>query len=447
MKNKFVAVLLSLFLATAMWLYVITVESPGSQETIYNIPVVLANESVLNERGLMITSQSATTATLVLSGNRSDLSKVDQSNITLKADLSSIYEPGTRIPISYTTSFPGNVASNAFVTESKSPGTIYLNVERRISKAIPVEVKWIGSVPDGFIADRDNLLLEYPTIQITGPQSVTDQIEKAVIDIDLTDLRESISRDSSYTLCSGTGEPVDAGLITTNVEQIHLEVKIQRVKDVLLTYHLVEGGGARADNAQITLSMDKIRVSGSEAVLDLMGDELVIGTIDLSEISEDTTKTFIIPLEEGITNLTGVTEVTADIHLAGLSTKDFLIRQINVVNVPEGLEVELITQELAVTLRGPSAQIAALTDADVMIVVDFTGAEVGTATFPVRAVLTDGFRDVGIFRSESVSASVLNLGTTASEPAAQAEPQAEETAPPEEESEVPIEETVPQPIE
>ena len=59
MKNKFVAVLLSLFLATAMWLYVITVESPGSQETIYNIPVVLANESVLTERGLMITSRPA----------------------------------------------------------------------------------------------------------------------------------------------------------------------------------------------------------------------------------------------------------------------------------------------------------------------------------------------------------------------------------------------------
>ena len=68
-------------------------------------------------------------------------------------------------------------------------------------------------------------------------------------------------------------------------------------------------------------------------------------------------------------------------------------------------------------LRGPSAQIANLTDEDVMIVVDFTNAEVGTATFPVRAVFTDGFRDVGIFRSDSVSASVMPLGTMTSEPA------------------------------
>ena len=426
MKNKLVAAALSIFIATALWLYVITTVSPGSKETYYNIPVVLANESVLTERGLMITAQSATTATLVLSGNRTDLSKVDQSNITLKADLSAIYEPGNQIPITYTTSFPGNVASNAFVIESKSPGRIYLNVERRVSKAIPVDVKWVGSVPDGFIADRDNMLLEYPTIQLTGPQSVADQIEKAVIEVDLTEQRESISRDCTYTLCNGEGEPVDAGLITTNVEQVHLEVKIQRVKDVLLTYHLVEGGGAKAENAQISLSTEKIRVSGSEAALELMGDQLVIGTIDLSEIDQDTTKTFAIPLEEGITNLTGVAEVTATIHLTGLSTKDFLIRQINVVNVPEGLEVELITQELTMKVRGPSAQIAKLKADDVMVVVDFTGAEVGTATFPVRAVFTDGFKDVGIFKSESVSASVLTLGTMTSEPGEEPAAQAEE---------------------
>ena len=414
MKNKLAAAALSIFIAMALWLYVITTVSPGSKETYYNIPVVLANESVLTERGLMITSQSATTATLVLSGNRTDLSKVDQSNITLKADLSAIYEPGNQIPITYTTSFPGNVASNAFVIESKSPGRIYLNVERRVSKAIPVEVKWIGSVPDGFIADRENKLLEHPTVQITGPQSVTDQIEKAVVEVDLTDQRESISRDCTYTLCNVEGEPVDAGLITTNVEQIHLEVKIQRVKDVLLTYHLVEGGGAKAENAEIILSMDKIRVSGSEAALELMGDQLVVGTINLAEIDQNTTKTFTIPLEEGITNLTGVAEVTAEIRLTGLRTKDFLVRQINVVNVPEGLEVELITQELTIKVRGPSAQITSLKSDDVMVVVDFTGAEVGTATFPVRAVFTDGFRDVGIFKSESVSASVLPQGTMTS---------------------------------
>ena len=56
MKNKLISVALFLFIAMALWLYVITTVSPGSKETYYNIPVVLANESVLTERGLMITT-------------------------------------------------------------------------------------------------------------------------------------------------------------------------------------------------------------------------------------------------------------------------------------------------------------------------------------------------------------------------------------------------------
>ncbi len=411
MKNKFASAVLSVVVATFLWLYVITTVSPGSKQTFYNIPLVLGNESVLAERGLMITYQSASAVNLELSGTRTDLSKVNTGNITVKADLSNIYEPGTQISVGYSISYPGNVASNAFVVESRSPARILLNVERRVSKSIPVEVKWVGSVPDGFIADRDNMLLEYPAIQISGPQSVTDQIEKAIVEVDLTDQRESISWDCQYSLCNAQDEPVDAGLITTNADQIHLEVRIQRVKDITLTYHLVEGGGATAANVDITLSTDKIRVSGSEAALDLMGDQLVVGTIDLAEVTTDMNKTFSIPLEEGITNLTGISEVTATITLKGLATKDFLIRKISVVNVPEGLEVELITQELNLQVRGPGSQISKLTAEDVMVVVDFTGAEIGTATFPVRAVFTDGFRDVGVLKSESVSASVVEAGT------------------------------------
>ena len=83
-----------------------------------------------------------------------------------------------------------------------------------------------------------------------------------------------------------------------------------------------------------------------------------------------------------------------------------------------------VAQELNLRVRGPADQIARLTLGDVMVVVDFTGAEIGTATFPVRAVFTDGFRDVGVLRAESVSASVMEAGTLAEQTEASSEPEA-----------------------
>ncbi len=84
MKNRFGSILLSIVIAFGLWLYVITYVSPNSEETYYNIPVVLEGESVLNERGLMCTSTSSSTVSLQLAGARSDLIKVNQNNITVK---------------------------------------------------------------------------------------------------------------------------------------------------------------------------------------------------------------------------------------------------------------------------------------------------------------------------------------------------------------------------
>ncbi len=407
MKRKIGSVVLSVACAFALWLYVITAVSPGSTDTYYNIPIVWEGESVLNERGLMVTAVSSNTVNLRLSGNRSDLSKVNSGNITIKADLSKIYEPGTQIPLTYTSpTFPGDVASNAFVIESKEPDSIYITVVKRVSKSVPVEVVWVGTTAEGFMIDRENKTLDHPEVTVTGPESVVNTIAKATITVDLDGRRESISETYNYTLCDDQGEPVDAKLITTDVEQIRLDVTIRAVKDLRLTYTLNPGGGANAENTTVKLSAETIRVSGSEAALENLGDTLSIGSINLADITRDTTLTFGVALPEGITNLTGVNEVTAEVTFHGLATKEMTVAQIEAVNVPEGLEVELITEKLTVTLRGPTEQISKVTPEDVTAIADFTGAEVGTSTFKTSLRLAEGFENLGTLKTESVSAKI-----------------------------------------
>lgn len=407
MKRKIGSVVLSVACAFALWLYVITAVSPGSTDTYYNIPIVWEGESVLNERGLMVTAVSSNTVNLRLSGNRSDLSKVNSGNITIKADLSKIYEPGTQIPLTYTSpTFPGDVASNAFVIESKEPDSIYITVVKRVTKSVPVEVVWVGTTAEGFMIDRENKTLDYPEVTVTGPESVVNTIAKATITVDLDGRRESISESYNYTLCDEQGNPVDAKLITTDVEQVRLDVTIRAVKDLRLTYTLNPGGGANAENTTVTLSAETIRVSGSEAALENLGDTLSIGSINLADITRDTTLTFGVALPEGITNLTGVNEVTAEVTFHGLATKEMTVAQIEAVNVPEGLEVELITEKLTVTLRGPTEQISKVTPEDVTAIADFTGAEVGTSTFKTSLRLAEGFENLGTLKTESVSAKI-----------------------------------------
>ena len=58
MKNKFLAMAFSVVVAFGLWLFVINVVSPESEKTYYDIPVVLQNKDVLEQRGLMIVSDT-----------------------------------------------------------------------------------------------------------------------------------------------------------------------------------------------------------------------------------------------------------------------------------------------------------------------------------------------------------------------------------------------------
>lgn len=402
-NNKFWGVLLSLVIAFGFWLYVVTVVSPEQEATYYDIPVILQNDNVLAERGLMITSDPPK-VTLKLLGNRTDLINLNENNINVLTNVASIEAPGTHM-LGYTVSYPGNVPINSVTKQHGTPAMITLKVENRIKKSVPVILSYAGSVPEDFIADKENAELSHPEVALSGPESVISKIEQAVIQVNLEGQNKSIVGEFPYTLCDASGDPVDAELVTTNTDMVNLKVKIQRVKEISLTVNVIDGGGATKDTCAITINPPKIRVSGSDALLEKM-DTLELGTIDLGKLLKDEELTFPIKLDEGITNETGVTDAAVQVKFPNLQTREFNVTNITPINVPEGLEVDMITQALSVKLRGPKLAISTMKESEIQVTVDFTGAELGTATMAAIITIPEQYNSVGALNSYSVSATL-----------------------------------------
>ncbi len=407
MKRNFLMVLLSAVIAFGLWFYVVTVVSPEHEDTYYQVPVVFDGQSLLTERGLMVTENQNPTVTLTLSGNRTDLNKLNSGNIKVIADLSKISETGEQ-RLNYTVTYPSNLLSGAVQEVSKDPKYITLTVERQISKEIPVRVSYSGSVPEDFLADKENIVLDYPSVRITGPQPVIDQIEQARVEVDLTDRTESFSEDYRFQLCDREGNPVDAGNVQTDVAQVNLTMKIQRVKEILLTLTVIDGGGATSKTSKIAIEPLTIKVSGSEKVLAEL-TELNIGTVNLGEITDGYMGTFPIKLPSGVTNLTGVTEAKVVIRFPTLLRKTFTINRITAVNVPSGMEADILTQVLQVTVRGPKELVEKLEAFQLVVTVDFTAAQPGTSTIKAEISLPAGFEEIGAVGTYSVSATLREI--------------------------------------
>ena len=410
-RNKLYSALLSMVVAFGLWLYVTNNVSIEDDNTFYNVPVVMEGEAVLNEQNLMVTSVSSSTVSVHLSGARSELSKLDSSKLAAKVDLSQIEEPGEKIPLGYTLSFPSDVSQSSFTVGNKNPGAIFVSVDYRRVTEVPVVIKWTGTRSEDYIYDTENAVLDNNKVTISGPAAVVDTIDHASVEIDLTEQVKSISQSYRYTLCDAEGNPVDAEQITTNLEEVRLEMQIQKIRELQLVADVIYGGGANESNTTVTISPETIRVSGGEAVLAELGDTLTICTVNLADLEKNSTEQkYTITLPEGVTNQTGVSEVTVSIRLSGLKTKEFTIDRFEAVNVPEGMEAEIINANLTVKVRGPEAEIAALTEQNIRAVVDFSNAEAGTATYKVQILFDEQFPSVGAVKSSSVSATVQAAG-------------------------------------
>lgn len=403
MKSKITTFLLALLFAFGLWLFVVTVEQPESENTYYDIPVVYQNEDVLAERGLMIVSERPT-VTLKLKSTRTNLRNLNEANINVLVNLANIRDAKT-YTLNYTLSYPGSVPAGEISVVSASMEQVSLKIERRITKQIEVVPVYNGSVPAGMIAHKEEAELDYEYIEVSGPESVMQHITRALIQVDLEGQTQTIAGEYAYTLCDAEGNPVDSALLTTNVEAVNLMVKIQQVKEIELRVKVIDGGGATAQTSTITIEPATIRVSGPEALLTDL-EYLEIGTIDLSTMLKAETKTFQILLPEGMTNETGVTNATVSVEFPNLRTQKFTIMNIQLLNLPEGMEAELYTQVLEVTVRGLAEQIVTLKASDLTATVDLADVQPGTFTQAAIITISSKFPDVGTMGTYSVSLTV-----------------------------------------
>ncbi len=410
MKKKILYALLSFAIAFGLWTYVITVVSPEWEETYYNIPVVLNNETVLHENGLMVMEDETPKVTLKLLGNRSDLAYLNSANITLIADLAKIYETGEQ-QLSYSITYPGNVPDNSIEILSKLPQFITLTIAERKTVEVPVVPQYVGTVPEGYQTDKENMVLDHQFITVTGPASVVDQIKIAKILVDLEGKTEPINQKYAYTLCNKDGEPVVSERIMTDVSEVNLSLKIRRYKEIQLVVNVVYGGGATETNTVIQQDLKTIQVSGTQQQLDDLGDSLSLGEIRLGEIPENTTKEFEIKLPEGVENLTGKDTVSVKIEFSNLVSKSIKVSNIQAKNVPPGMKANIVTMEMAVVVRGPKAQIDALTAENLRVQVDFADAQAGADTYKALVQVNSGtFKGVGAVGIYSVYAEVTAIG-------------------------------------
>jgi YbbR domain-containing protein len=378
MKSKILTLLFSFVVAVGLWMYVVTYEYTEIQVD-RDIEVQLLGESTLNDRGLIIESGLEQKVNLTIKGKRSDINKLRSADIMVTASLNNIYEAGER-ELVYEVSFPGNLQNGAIEIVKRKPSTIKVNVAKKLEKDIPVEPVIKGKVPEGYVIDMDNKKLSHQTIHVSGPEEWLNQIEKATVEVDMTDRTESFSDTIKPVLCDKKGNRIEGDLksVTVSHSKVTVEIPVLKRKTIRLELPIKDGGGLTKADVELKMNVTSITVRGSKSVIDGLPDSVKLGEIDLSkEKGSFKDRVYTIPLKGNFTveGDQGMT-VLVSLLLPEMAERiiDVNYDQINFTNQAEGYTPSL-DKKLMVTIRYKKADEAEIEDA-VSATVDLEGSTI-----------------------------------------------------------------------
>ena len=438
LKNKFVVFLLSLVLAFGMWSYVVNNVSKEDTMLLENVPVVFQNEGALENHGLILTEGTGQTVDLSVTGNRNEVMKLHSGNVVVVVNLSQLYDAG-RQSLQYTVQYPAEVNSSTFVYTADQ-SRVQVTLENLLNVSLPLEVIYEGELAPNYRMFEETEALNniagtpISSIRVSGPASVVRNMTKAVVNVDIEGMNQSIRGvPYPFTLCDSDGNPVevpDVSLVTTNESEVELSLTIQGYKFIPFTVNTVDGKGATLETSKIEIEPQGITITGSDEALAAV-ETINLGDIDLGNYLTDTVLTLPINLPEGTTSLTEEVEAEVRLSFPDLMTKTFNLTMIQPVHVPAGTIPQVITPSITVTVRGPKTVVETMTEASFTVTADFGKLSIGVPdVVKPTVIIHPDFSGVGLLSVGNVNIRVDEplpeptepLVDPNAEPAAQTEP-------------------------
>ena len=401
--RKWAYVLLSVFLAVILWLYVRAEKDPVSDARIRNIPVQITGSSGLSSKGRTVAGLSSDRVSTTLQAPASVLSDISRKNITATIDVSRIDEAGEHT-LSYNIVLPTNVNTDGVVIQEKEPETITVTVEKLYTSTLPIEFRFEGSVAKGYQAGTPTI--DPVNVTISGAVEQVNRVARAVVVLEAKDLKEQYTGDLPIRLLDANGDELKDLEVELSSETAYIVYPIVVVKEIPLTVNVIAGGGATQENISEPLIVpSKITVAGTQEDIDHL-TEISLGSIDLSKVVGTSNFTFTIDLDPSLENVTGITEAKVTVTVSGLETRAFEVGNIKLQNIPRGYSAKADTEAKTVYVRGTADELAMIDSSQLRIVADLkevTGS--GTYTIPVRVYLDAG-TEVGVIGDYSIVVSV-----------------------------------------
>ena len=396
--NTFVLVF-SFVVALVSW-FLMYANSSDLGVVVEDVPIEIRYSTAAEEEGLQVFHMSSNTVDLQVTGNTMLTSQLTASDFMVTVTLNPTSTSVTGNTLQKLTAQVRAVKNNSlanFEITRISPEEVTLEYDRSKEVNLPIESNIQCRSGDGYYASTP--ILSADNVTISGPESSVARISKVAVSRTLdSPLKEETSFSCPLIFYDKNNQIINdtsSLYLTMNVETVDVTIPVIPVKTVkLAATTLHQPDGFLQD--RITIDPAEITIAGSSEVLSGISEIQLDEVIDFARLKAGTTNTITtdIPLPSGVRNISSVGETTSQatvtINLNGYEEAPVQVSSSNIqiTNKPDGMNVDLATNSLSVTVVGPEAQVKKLTGDSVAVQVNLSNFQDQTGTVDVPATVS-----------------------------------------------------------
>lgn len=373
--------IVSLLCAFLLWMSIMNIDDPYITVTIENIPVVVLNESALQEQGKISDIESGKNITIKVKAPKSVADNLTADDFEAVADyrqMSLVYA----VPIQVSVDSSSRYAREDISIENKSPEMMTLTLEDYAQETFRVDISAEGEAAEGYyVAD---MVVKPNLIQISGSGKQIDRIEKVVVELETAQVSKSFSTAAKLKAYDKNGYQIDENTIEFETEEVEIEVTVLPVKSILLliTIEGEPGYGYECTGTQHVPT--EITIAGTEE--DLRAIYSMTIPFDISMQTEDVEarlniEKYLQEYYEGKYVLVDEEKyVTVKADIEKMPTVDIKVSsaEIEVRNLPEGYHLTFTTKsDINIKAMGSEAELAGLTPQALKLYIDVADYEPG----------------------------------------------------------------------
>lgn len=397
--NNLLLKILSVVAAALLWLVVVNIDDAVTYHDFTGIKVNLINTDVLTEQGQMCRVDEGTdTVDITVWARRSVLNKLKKSDFTATADMKKNLRLDSMVSIDVTCT-----ASNVSIERiEQSRANVLVSIEKSVTEQFKVNVKTSGKPSEGLA--KGSVIPEQTLIEVTGPESVVERIKRVeTSEISIVGITGTAVRTCRLRLLDSDGDEIDGTYLDyVGKEENSFEVAVTTLNEKLvgisfdISTAAPEGYGLSA----ISYTPETVTIAGLKSDISPIYNVNIpasalnpdgqtgqlVQTVDISQYLPDG---IIMPYEEEHEIV-----VTMEILPYETVSYTFLSGQIQYLNIPEGLELDVAELgSLEVQVSGLSADLQTLTMENITVSVDLSECRrAGTYTVPVTVTVPDNCR-------------------------------------------------------